>query len=149
MTLIIPGTQILDVILSGVRIQTERCLDGKVHLGVISEFFRDIVIPGLLLVVRPMNVLILIVREIVLLDVTLVIHSRATARVTVVLHVLHLSISALHAAPFNRARASPKYFLNLFLGTSHHREVLVIHTIGGDEENDGFLSDPVVIKSRV
>jgi hypothetical protein len=83
-----------------------------------------------------MNLLILIVREIVLLNVTLVIHSWATTRVTVVLHVQHLSISALHAAPFNRERAAPKYFLYLFLCTSHHREVLVIHTICGDEEND-------------
>jgi hypothetical protein len=101
--LVIPGAQILDIISSGVPFQTQRCLDGKVHLGVISEFFRDvlILIPGLLLVVRPMNLLILIVREIVLLNVTLVIHSWATARVPVVLHVQHLSISALQAAPFN------------------------------------------------
>jgi hypothetical protein len=96
-----------------------------------------------------MNLLIFIVREIILLDMTLVIHSGATTRIPVLLHVQHLSISTLLAALLDRARTAPKYLLDCFLGVSHHSVVLVTQTVRWDEEDNGFLSDPVVIQSQV
>jgi hypothetical protein len=96
-----------------------------------------------------MNLLIFIVREIILLDVTLVIHSWSSTRVSVLLHVQHLSISTLLATLLDRASSAPEYLLDCFLSVSHHSEVLVTQTVGWDEEDNGFLSDPVVIQSQV
>lgn len=94
-----------------------------------------------------MNLLIFIVREIILLDVNLVIHSWSSTRVSVLLHVQHLSISTLLAALFDRACAASKYLLDCFLSVSHHSVVLVTQTVGWYEEDYGFLSDPVFIQS--
>lgn len=96
-----------------------------------------------------MNLLIFIVREIILLDVTLVIHSLSSTRVPVLLHVQHLSIKTLLAALLDRASPAPEYLLDCFLGVSHHSVVLVTQTVGWYEEDNGFLSYPVVIQSQV
>ena len=99
--------------------------------------------------VRPVNLLIFILRKIILLYVTLVIHSGTLTRVPVLLHYLHLSIGNFLAALLNRARAVPKYLFDRLLGISHHSEILIVQTVGCDEEDHGFLSDPVVIQSQV
>lgn len=83
-----------------------------------------------------MNLLVFIVRKIILLDVTLVVHSRASTRVPVFLHVQHLSISTLQATLFNRAQAAAKNLLYSFLGVIHHSVVLVTQTVGWDEEDN-------------
>jgi hypothetical protein len=96
-----------------------------------------------------MNLLIFILREIILLNVTLVIHSGATTRVPVLFHVLHLGIGTLVAALLDRARAAPKDLFDRLFGISHHSEILIVQTVGCDEKDHGFLSDPVVIQSQV